>query len=91
MIMPGRSWVAGIAMAGSDLLAGLRPTLSEAEGLPEPAKGPKGQTDIAAALSLTSVFYKTWPNLGIQGGCTIIISPLQTARILSSESKHETY
>jgi len=35
--------------------------------LPERAKGPKGQTDIAAALGLTSVFYKTWPNLGIQG------------------------
>jgi hypothetical protein len=44
MIMPGRSWVAGIAIAGSDLLAGL-PTLSEAEGLPERANGPKGQTE----------------------------------------------
>src|SRR5579864_2197257 len=40
MIMPGRSWVAGIDMAGVALLADLRPTLSEAEtACPERAKG----------------------------------------------------
>src|SRR5579862_7163450 len=65
MIMPGRSWVAGIAIAGSDLLADLRPALSVAEGLPGASRWAEGTTDIAAALGLTSAFYTTWPDLGI--------------------------
>jgi len=70
MIMPGRSWVAGIDMAGVALLADLRPTLSEAEpACSERAKGPKGTN--VAAVGLKYVVYTTCHNLGIRSGCGI--------------------
>jgi hypothetical protein len=77
MIIPGRSWVAGIDMAGLALLADLRPTMGEAEpACPERAKGPKG-TDVAA-VGLKYAFYTTCLNLGIRS-LTIIPTRLPLA------------
>jgi hypothetical protein len=53
MIMPGRSWVAGIDIAGIVLLADLRPTSSEAERAY--SSEPNGRRDKVAL----------WPNFQI--------------------------
>jgi hypothetical protein len=49
MIMPGRSWVAGIDIAGNNLLHSIRLRFAD------PAEG--GQATFSAAQGLTKLFY----------------------------------